>query len=164
MLAEAMTTASAENRSRTSEDSVTATVSAHIALIDLAGETMVSAAPQGSVTKVLGIYDGTFDFSGESGATFLGLNSSDSVSKAYFDIAALLSFTGVGTSTFAFEANSLSKVVGGGNLISTINTVAGGNVSIEYTFSEAIDVLSPAHFTLLGAGLLAVFAWRKAKG
>jgi hypothetical protein len=165
LLAEASAVAEAENRSTSSGSSVTATVSAIIALIDLAGDTIVSAAPYETASKILGVFDGQIDFAGTSGAQFVGLDSSQTDSRFSMDIATLLAYTGTGTttSTIDFKADALSSVTGGGNLLSGITTIAGGSVSIEYTFSDSVEVSAPAHLALLGMGLLAFGGLRKFK-
>jgi hypothetical protein len=163
LLAEVTATAEAENRSTSSEDTVTATVSAVIALIDLAGDTILQVAPNNSLTKTLGTWDGTFDFGGTSGATFFGLDASETQSKFYTDAATLLSFIGIGTSTstIVFDASALSRVTGGGNMISGITTVSGGSVDVVYTYSDAVNVSAPAQIMLFSFGLLALVGLRK---
>lgn len=165
LLAKAEAHAEAENRSRSSADTVTATVSAIIALIDLAGDIIIEAAPSESSTKVLAVYDGVSDFDGPSGSSFVGLDASETVSKFFTDTASLLAFIDMGTSTSSveFDASALSKVTGGGNLMSGISTFSSGAITIEYKYSDSVEVSAPAHLALLGMGLLTLAGLRKFK-
>ena len=163
LLARSSGSVSVENRNANATR-ITATLSTDIELVDLLGSALVVAAPTISRSETLAAYDGVTDFDGPSGVEFLNLRTDDFESALFTDSMTLMTYTGMGTTSVDFVATATSRVDGGGNLSTSIDTFASGDVSVIYTYRVVpVDVAAPTHVALLGLGLLAFAGMRKAK-
>lgn len=137
---------------------INATLSADVVLSDALSGSLISLAPSVSEMSSVGGFDGTVDFGGTSGLTFLNMNANENGQFMLVDMASLADYIGVGTSTLDFIVEATSDVIGGGNLTSELLTNAGADISVVYTFSEELVpsvVSEPAYIALLGMGMLA---------
>lgn len=100
-------------------------------------------------------FDGNPDFDGTSGASFLNLSNTLSNSILLTTAGQIAPYIGGGFVNFTLNANGLSFASGAGNLLTSFNTSAGGEVTVEYYLNE---IPSPAAmpFGLAGFGLLAL--------
>lgn len=110
-----------------------------------------------------GAFDGTTDFMGTSGVTYLDLGGNVLSNETYYDAATLALFTGSGTKDFTFSALATSLATGPGNLFSQFNVVAGGTITITYDSIATVNVNTPTGLALVGFGLLAIFGNRRFK-
>lgn len=137
---------------------INATLSADVLLSDAISGSLISLAPSVSEMSSVAGFDGTVDFGGTSGLTFLNMNANESGQFMLVDMMSLADYIGVGTSTLDFIVKATSDVIGGGNLTSELVTNAGASISVIYTFSEELVpsvVSEPAYIALLGMGILA---------
>lgn len=105
-------------------------------------------------------FDGTIDFGGTSGVSFLGLtgSGSDSGSVPSSDWA---DWTGIGNVTLATDAVGASAGTGAGNLITLFNTDAGADFRVTYSYDPAV-VPEPGTLAMSGVVLLGAFGvWRR---
>jgi hypothetical protein len=154
---------SAEVESRDAEEAViVTTLSAELSLVDELMNTLVVTIPSISNTFNATAYDGSLDFGGTSGMSFLDLSATQYEEATFTDLATLTMFTGADSANFVFDAAATSSSTGAGNLTSAFNTSAGGEVQVIYTYSE-VPVSAPTHVALLGFGLLAFAGLRKAR-
>lgn len=143
---------------------IVANLSADISLLDSLGEIIVGTQPFQSTTKVLEGFDGVLDFAGPSGTQFPDLDATISASRMFTDPANLLTYisAGTSTSTIDFKAVALSYITGNGNITSGFNTLAGGDFSIVYKYSEVpVTVSAPVGFAFIGTGLFVLVMLRK---
>lgn len=155
--------AEVENRNVNSAN-ISATLSADVDLVSALSGSLISLAP--SVTQMSSVagFDGTVDFAGPSGLTFLNMNADQSAQFMLTDSLSLAAYTGMGTSILDFIVNATSDVSGGGNLTSKFITNAGADISVIYTFSDKLIpsvVSEPAYIALLGMGMLAFVRFKR---
>lgn len=97
-------------------------------------KTIIAATPLNSAN--LTVYDGTTDYGGTSGASFVNENASGDASEVYFDTDVDDYFRSSGPATFTIPAavNRFSSFSGGGNIqaISQANSAAGVFVTYQY--------------------------------
>jgi hypothetical protein len=156
---------SAEVESRDAQAAEIITViSAELTLLDAMNNQLVVSMPTISNTFNASAYDGVLDFDGTSGFSLFDVTASQSEQETFTDAATLAFFSGLGNSTFTFDANAVSSATGAGNLTTGFSTEAGGLVSVIYTYSDVtVPVSAPSHIALLGLGLLAFAGVRKSR-
>lgn len=139
--------AAGENLSDTAPDDITLELSAEISL-DLPGFlTLAQVLPLANETFNAAIYDGTTDFAGPSGESFMGLSAMDMDFAEYDNPFILSQFIDVASIDLEADASGRSKAVGGGNVASQFNTDAAYSYEITYKF-----VPTPASAAVLGLG------------
>jgi hypothetical protein len=157
---------SVEVESRDAEEAViVTTLEAELSLIDALGNVLVVTIPSISETFTATAYDGSLDFGGTSGQSYLDLFATQSGEETYTDAATLAFFSGAGNAEFVFDAMATSSATGAGNITSAINTNASGLVTVSYTYTDVTPnpVSAPTHVALLGLGLLTFAGFRKSR-
>lgn len=96
-------------------------------------------------------FDGSPDFGGDSGRSFLNESANGSDSGSTTAAADLLLFTGPGTIDLPVSATGNSSNSGAGNLLTIFDTEAGATVRIRYVYT----IPTPGAMTLAGVALLA---------
>ncbi|MEA5616393.1 choice-of-anchor E domain-containing protein [Cronbergia sp. UHCC 0137] len=84
------------------------------------------------------------------------LTATDLTSQTYTSGAFFQSFIGTGNRNFLFSALAESGIIGSGNLTSTITTLAGGDLTVTYNYTEAPQA-TPEPSALLAFGLISGF-------
>lgn len=85
-------------------------------------------------------FDGTIDFGGTSGASYLGLAANDSQAFAYTKAdPAFALFVGAGALDFGASALGSSIATGSANLISQFDSSAAARLTVVYTFEPIVD-------------------------
>ncbi|WP_071188565.1 PEP-CTERM sorting domain-containing protein [Trichormus sp. NMC-1] len=113
--------------------------------------------PSSTYSYNVATYDGTTDFTGESGRKIDNLTATEFISKMFTDNSSLDIFTGVGNLDFLFSAIAKSTVTGSGNISSYVETLAKANLSVTYNYDTPNSTKVPEPSTLLGFGLVAGF-------
>lgn len=101
-------------------------------------------------------FDGTVDYMGPSGETFLGLNHSDNTSTLLTSAAELAAWLGAGTVTLDGAAEGSSSGSGAGNLMTVFGVDGALDFEVTYTFHEV-----PAPGALAVAGIAGVVGIRR---
>jgi hypothetical protein len=92
----------------------------------------------------------TYTLASHTSAGYGPATPSDSVNYTYTAPADLAAFVGVGTFTApGFTANITQIIGGGGNIDTSISTLATGSVSVQYTY---VPIPEPGSLTLLVLG------------
>lgn len=136
---------------------------AEFSLNDLSSTTLLQTIVSASQSYSLTAFDGTIDFAGTSGITYLDNNISNSEDVLITDNAGKSDFIGTGSATSAvtFVADAHSDVQGGGNGYNVFSTEAEGMITIIYNYTEASTVSSPATIGFLLTGALALVMLRR---
>lgn len=100
-------------------------------------------------------FDGTIDFGGTSGRSYLGVNDSEQVVNSSSDPGVLALFTGLGNVSLPVSAAGTSSATGAGNLVTIFQTAASAHIEICYKY-----VPEPSTLALLAVGGLAFFRCR----
>lgn len=154
---------SASVESRDSEPStIDMELSVTLTLFDPSNSALVISIPLFSQSFNATAFDGLIDFGGTSGATFTGLNASQSVTESYTDAATLAEFTGPGVISLGFTAIGTSQGSGAGNLVSEFSTQASGDIEVVYEYRSTV-VSEPSIVALFGLGLIALGGMRRSK-
>lgn len=147
LIGEVMGDAKGENLSDASPDTITLELSAEITL-DLPGFlTLAQVLPLADETFNAAIYDGTTDFAGPSGASFLGLSAMDMDQGEFFNPFILSQFIDVASVDLEADASGQSRADGGGNVATQFNTDASYSYEITYKY-----IPTPASAAVLGLG------------
>lgn len=104
-------------------------------------------------------FDGKYDYSGTSGASFTNATGSYSNSITLTSASDLSAFIGSGDLSFAVVTTGGSSYTGTGAAVVEFHQVAGANVSIQYNYSNGSGVSAvpePESYALLLAGLAAI--------
>ncbi len=80
-------------------------------------------------------FDGTIDFDGPSGKSFAPQTITGNLSKTFTAAADLAPFVGTGTATFNAAAQAADTHTGSGNLVLSVSTVAGADVTVVYHYT-----------------------------
>lgn len=94
-------------------------------------------------------FDGTIDFGGTSGVSFVGLSGNASESESITDQGTLDAFIDVGTVSLDADAVGSSFGSGAGNLLTQFSTQAGLEWEVTYVYNV---VPAPGALALLGLG------------
>jgi hypothetical protein len=103
-------------------------------------------------------YDGTSDFGGTSGKTYLGLSANETDTATLTDPADLALFTGPGLISLPVKAVGQSNATGSGNLLALFNTFAGAEVVVTYDYAP---VPLPAAVWLFGTGIVGLVGFAR---
>lgn len=139
--------------------SVTLNLKATLKLVNPAtGETLVQTTPLVSNTFLASSYDGTTDYLGESGRSYLNLTQQSSTTgTSLTDVATLSQFTGLGTVTAYLSAQGQSAYEGPANIATSFRTKAGGLATVTYEYTPLTSAVpEPGTWALLLAGLGAI--------
>jgi hypothetical protein len=137
---------------------VTMNLQATIKLFDPNSNVLVIALPIVATSDIASAFDGTIDFGGTSGKSYLGETNSDSETGTSTDYA---TFTGSGNVSLPVQAKGSSNGSGAGNLILQFNTFAAASASVTYTYSAATP--EPASLVSLAIGLVSLGGYRLAR-
>ncbi len=141
---------------------VTLNLSATLKLVNpVSGSTLVQTTPLASNTFNAASYDGTADFGGPSGRSYLGLSADSSTARTFTDSATLAMFTGPGTVTTRLSAQGASGYLSSGNIDTQFRTRASGYASVTYAY-QVTAVPEPGTWALMVAGL-GMVGWLSAR-
>ncbi len=105
-------------------------------------------------------FDGLTDFSGTSGTVFQPVYANQLLRRSYTNQDILDLFTGTDLIKFTFGVTAVSRITGSGNITSSVDTTANGNVTLEYVSTPIISV--PATMGFMGMfGILGLLLLRK---
>ena len=138
--------------------SVTLSLQAALKLQRPDGSVLAEIIPLASITANPSAYDGSINFAGSSGGTYIGLSDSITEISTITNPADLALFTGPGTIDLGFSATGSSTGTGAGNLITSFSTKAAGQVEVVYEYTT---IPEPATMGLLALGGLLLRRKRK---
>lgn len=143
-----------ENQDPASGATVTGTLSALERLKDPTDTTtLILINPSDFRTDNLPLFDGTSDFGGLSGRTYLGVSGTDSGLWSDTSAFYLAMFTGAGNVDLKASAVGASSATGGGNTTSRFVTDAGATLQVQYDYAEDTDIPEPGSMALLALAL-----------
>lgn len=124
--------------------------------------TLVVILPAANNTDSVTAFDGSLDFGGTSGKSYLGISAFASNSFTTSAPADLALFTGLGNISLPTSAAGQSAGSGAGNLVTIFQTQADAQVKVTYHF-DAITTSAPepGSVALLGLGLAGFVAARR---
>lgn len=128
------------------------TLSAHLSLMRPDLSLIVDVSPSNTVMELAAGYDGTEDFDGPSGSTFVMFSAPTMATTVSPPPASDLTlFTGVGTVDLPVTAFASSFGSGPGNWVFGFITSAGADVMVTYTYTP---IPEPATLLVVAAGLI----------
>lgn len=133
---------------------VTMNLQATVTLTDPSLNVLAVAIPVANTVDNVTAFDGTIDFGGTSGKSYLGLFASDSDTGSSVDYP---TFTGPGNILLPISGAGNSNGSGAGNLVLQFATSAAASASVTYTYQP---VPEPAGFVILGMALLGLIGAR----
>jgi hypothetical protein len=147
-----------ENLNQTARD-VTARLQATLKLVDsITATTLVQTTPLVSNTFTASAFDGTDDFGGASGQSFMGLMAEASQSQHFTDNTTLARFTGPGSVSLQLTARGESLHDSSGDIRNQFRTRATGYATVTYGYHSVTAVPEPTTWALMLAGL-GVVCW-----
>ena len=124
-----------ENRSVVSRD-YSLNIAYSLLLSDSQGQPLLLIHPQ-SVSKsgTLGVYDGTTDYGGTSGVSFLDLASEDSGSSTLTASAAIAPFVGAGSVSLPVNALADAQINASANVAKSVRNESAADIKVLYHYS-----------------------------
>jgi hypothetical protein len=119
-------------------------------VLTLTGPDGVSLVTNLSANKMFNAtaFDGTIDFGGTSGHDFGPQTANGSNMVTLNTASELQAFEITGQVSFTENAHATSSATGAGNLITQINTTAGAQISVVYTYIPS-NALKPGNYTIV---------------
>lgn len=133
---------------------VTMNLQATVTLIDPSLNVLAAVIPVANTSDNVTAFDGTIDFGGTSGKSYLGLTGSDSDTGNSVDFP---TFTGAGNILLPITGSGTSNGSGAGNLVLQFLTSASASASVTYTY-QAIP--EPTGFVIAGMALIGLVGAR----
>jgi PEP-CTERM motif len=132
---------------------ITLKLQASFKLVDLtSGATWLQHTEAVNHTFAATAYDGTDDFGGGSGRSFLGLIQDGSIAQTFTDSTMLARFTGNGSVGTLLSAKGESRGEGSSSIDTQFRTKASGYASVSYSY-HTTAVPEPGTWALMAAGL-----------
>ena len=116
---------------------VTATTGGTLTIDAPGGKQLVAVPSSQAGTFDAAPFDGTADYAGPSGHDFGSSDATDSATTTITDAAALAAYQGTGNVLFGAKVIATSRTTGGGNVQNRITTVAGGQLTVVYTYTPS---------------------------
>ena len=142
---------------------VTLNLGATLKLVNpVSGSTLVQTTPLVSNSFNAASFDGTADFGGTSGRSYLGLSANHSTARTFTDGVTLAMFTGTGAVTTRLSAQGASSYLSSGNIDTQFRTKASGYASVTYAY-HTTAVPEPGTWALMlsGLGMIGMLASRR---
>lgn len=154
--------AKAESTNATSRD-LTLNLQATFKLTDLtSGATWLQQTELVSRSFAATAYDGTSDFDGGSGVSYLDLGVDGGALQTFTDSAMLARFTGTGAVGTLLSAKGESRTLGSSNIVTRFRTKASGYASVSYAYhTTAVPELGTWALLAAGLGMLLLLASRR---
>jgi hypothetical protein len=137
---------------------ITATTTGTMTLFRPDNTTLVVTAPQVVNVFNAAAFDGTIDFAGASGATFVTTSSTSSDTSSSSSPADIALFSGLGTISLPVSATGSAGASGAGNLLNQFNTTGSTTAIVTYTFTPLVsEVPEASTYGSIGAVALVGF-------
>jgi hypothetical protein len=144
--------AKAESKNAVARD-VTLNLQATFKLMDLtSGATWLQKTELVSNSFVASAYDGTRDFGGNSGRSYLDLMADSGTSLTFTDSVMLARFIGTGTVGTLLSAKGESRYLSSSSIDAQFRNKASGYASVSYAY-HTTAVPEPGTWALMAAGL-----------
>jgi hypothetical protein len=114
-----------------------------LGLPDNAGGAPLTVTPSWVETRTVGLYDGTLDFGGTSGATLAGRQASADKEQSYTDPVVLELFTGTGAVSLPVLSQDLSSISGVASYRGGFDTSRVTSAKVTYTYDLPEVFLPP---------------------
>lgn len=110
-----------------------------ISVVGPDGTLLTSVAPDPSQIIHLGAYDGTTDFSGNSGTIVSNISASATAASVFLvGTSGPVPFGGTGTLALTASSQASSSVAGNGNLLVVTHAQAGAAISVQYDYQALV--------------------------